>query len=68
MTLFYNLKQLKLIIRPTLKQNNHRSVKKSNSSSTLIISDKKNIVVLGDSMIKHVNRYDMSKKLENCKV
>ena len=44
-------------------KNNHRSVKKSNNSSTSVISDKKNIVILGDSMIKHVNGYDMSKKL-----
>ena len=49
-------------------KDNHRGVKKSNNSSTSVISDKKNIVVLRDSMIKHVNRYDMSKKLENCKV
>ena len=49
-------------------KNNHRSVKKSNNSSTSVISDKKNIVILGDSMIKHVNWYDISKKLKNCKV
>ena len=47
---------------------NHGSVKKSNNSSTSVISDKKNIVILGDSMIKHLNGYDMSKKLKNCKV
>ena len=49
-------------------KDNHRSVKKSNNSSTSVISDKKNIVILGDSMIKHVNGQDMSKKLKNCKV
>ena len=43
-------------------KDNHCSVKKSNNSSTSVISDKKNIVILGDSMIKHVNGYDMSKK------
>ena len=47
-------------------KDNHRSVKKSNNSSTSVISDKKNIVILGDSMIKHVNGYNMS-KLKNCK-
>ena len=45
-------------------KNNHRSVKKSNNSSTSVISDKNNIVILGDSMIKHVNEYDMSKILK----
>ena len=50
------------------KDNNHRSDKKSNNSSTSVISEKKNIVILGDNMIKHVNGYDMSKKLKNCKV
>ena len=49
-------------------KNNHHSVKKNNNSSTSVISDKKNIVILGDSMIKHLNGYDMSKKLKNCKV
>ena len=49
-------------------KDNYRSVKKSNNSSTSVISDKKNIVILGDSMIKHLNGYDMSKKLKNCKV
>ena len=48
-------------------KNNHHSVKKNNSS-TSVISDKKNIVILSDTMIKHVNGYDMSKKLKNCKV
>ena len=48
MTLFYNLKQLQLIIWLTLK---HRSVKKSNKSSRSVILDKKNIVILGDSLI-----------------
>ena len=46
-------------------KDNHRSDKKSDN---LVISEKNNIVILGDSMIKHVNGYDMSKKLENCKV
>ena len=49
-------------------KDNHRSVKKSNNSSTSVISEKKNIVILGDSMIKHVNVYDMCKKFKNCKV
>ena len=49
-------------------KDNHRSDKKSNNSSTSVISEKTNIVILGDSMIKHVNRYKMSNKLENCKV
>ena len=30
---------------------NHRSDKKSNNSNTSVISEKKNIVILGDSMI-----------------
>ena len=47
-------------------KDNHRSDKKSNNSSTSVISEKKNIVILGDSMIKHINGYKMSKKLENC--
>ena len=47
---------------------NHRSDKKSNNSSTSVISEKKNIVILGDNMIKHDNGYDKSKRLENCKV
>ena len=38
-------------------KDNHRSVKKRNNSSTSVISDKKNTVILGDSMIKHVNGY-----------
>ena len=41
------------------KDNNHRSDKKSNNSSTSVISEKKNIVILGDNMIKHVKGYDM---------
>ena len=49
-------------------QDNHRSVKKGSNSSRSVISDKKNIVILGDSMIKRVNGYDLSKKLKNCKV
>ena len=49
-------------------KDNHRSDKKSNNSSTSVISEKKNIVILGDSMIKHVNVYDMSKKFKNCTV
>ena len=49
-------------------KDNHRSVKKSDNSSTSVISNKKNIVILGDSMIKHFNGYDMSNKLKNCKV
>ena len=47
---------------------NHRSDKKSNNSSKSVISEKKKIVILGDNMIKHVNGYGMSKKIENCKV
>ena len=50
------------------KDNNHPSDKKSNNSSTSVISEKDNIVIFGDSMIKHVNGYDMSKKLKHCKV
>ena len=49
-------------------KDNHRSDKKSNNSSTSVISEKKNIVILDDNMIKHVNAYEMSKKLEHCKV
>ena len=49
-------------------KNNHRSDKKSNNSSISVISEKKNIVILDDSMITHVKGYDMSKKLKNCKV
>ena len=49
-------------------KDNHPRVKKSNNSSTLVISYQKNIVILGDNMIKHANGYGMSKKLKNCKV
>ena len=49
-------------------KDNHRGVKKRNNSSISVISEKKNIVIFGDSMIKHVNGYDMSKKSKNCKV
>ena len=49
-------------------KDNHCSDKKSNNLSISVISEKKNIVILGDSMIKHVNGYNMSKKLKNCKV
>ena len=35
-------------------KDNHRSVKESNNSSTSVNSEKKNIVILGDSMIKHM--------------
>ena len=41
-------------------KDNHRSDKKSGNSNTLVISEKKNIVILDDSMSKHVNRYEMS--------
>ena len=30
--------------------------------------DKKNVIILGDSIIKHVNGYDVAGKLNNCKV
>ena len=49
-------------------KDNHCSDKKSGNSSTSVIFEKKNIVILGDSMIKHVNVYEMAKKLENCQV
>ena len=49
-------------------KDNHRSGKKSNNSHTSVISEKKNIVILGDSTIKHVNGYEMSKKFESCKI
>ena len=71
MTLFYNLnpslKKLKQIIRPTLKQRIIIVVTRKVTTASVIL-EKKNIVVLGDSMIKHVNGCDMSKKLKNCKV
>ena len=28
----------------------------------------KNVIILGDSIIKHVNGYDVAGKLNNCKV
>ena len=49
-------------------KDNHRNNKKSNNSSTSTIAEKNNIVIFGDSMIKHVSGCEMSKKLENCKV
>ena len=49
-----SLKQPKLTIRPEAKDN-HRIDKKSNNSNTVVISEKKNIVIFDDSMIKHVN-------------
>ena len=30
--------------------------------------DKKNVIILGDSVIKHVNGYDIARKLNTCKV
>ena len=30
--------------------------------------DKKNVIILGDSVIKHVNGYDIARKLDKCKV
>ena len=30
--------------------------------------DKKNVIILGDSVIKHVNGYDIARKLDTCKV
>ena len=47
-------------------KDNHCSDKKSNNLSISVISEKKHIVILGDSMIKHVNGYNMS-KLKNYK-
>ena len=57
MTLFYNLNtSLKADHTANVKtKDNHRSDKQSNHSITSFISEKKNIVILGDSMIKHVN-------------
>ena len=49
-------------------KDNYRSDKKSNNSSTSVIWEKKNVVIHSDSMIKHINVHEMSKKLENCKV
>ena len=42
-----------------------REVKSSNSST---LAEKKSIVCFGDSIIKPLNGYAISKKLENCKV
>ena len=42
---------------------NHRSGKKSNNSNTTVVSEKYNIVILGDTMVNHVKGSDMSKKL-----
>ena len=30
--------------------------------------DKKKVIILGDSVIKHVNGYDIARKLDKCKV
>ena len=30
--------------------------------------DKKNVIILGDSVIKHVNGYDIARKLDKCEV
>ena len=30
--------------------------------------DKKNVIILGDSVIKHVNGYDIARKLDKYKV
>ena len=38
------------------------------SSDSSISAEKKDTIILGVSMIKHVNGYQVSKKLENCKV
>ena len=49
-------------------KNIHQPDTKETNISTFVISEKKNIVILGDNMIKHDNGYDKSKRLENCKV
>ena len=49
-------------------KDNDRSAKKSNNSNTSVISKKRNIVILDNSMIKHANGYNLSKNLKNCKV
>lgn len=43
-------------------KDDHRSDKKSNNSSSSVISEKTNIGIPGDSTIKHVSGYKMSKK------
>ena len=42
-------------------KDNHRSDKKSNKLKYIGYFRENNIVILGDSMIKHVNGYKMSK-------
>ena len=49
-------------------KDNHLSDKKNNNSSISVVSEKNNIVTIGDRMIKYVNRYEMFKKFENGKV
>ena len=49
-------------------KDDHLSDKKNNNSSISVVSEKNNIVTIGDRMIKHVNRYEMFKKFENGKV
>ena len=48
-----------------MRRTHFREVKSSDSSTS---TEKKSIVFLGNSIIKPVNSYEISKKLENCRV
>ena len=52
-------------------QDNHSKKKKINYPANGKTADKsKSVIILGDSMIKHLNRWEMSKKVNNpgCKI
>ena len=53
------------VINTRWRKKQLREVKSSNSST---LAEKKNISILGDSMIGHVNNIEVSEKLENFKI
>ena len=48
--------------------NRVKEIESSISINNRGYEDKKNVIILGDSIIKHVNGYDVAGKLNNCKV
>ena len=52
------------VILEILEKLDSRKVSDQNNSS----NTKEKVVILGDSMIKHINRWKLSKKLEECKI
>ena len=48
--------------------NTKRTLQKSLTSKSLPNDPLKNVVILGDSIVKHVNGWKISRKLKNCRV